>query len=122
MFSDLAFMKLREIFNTLFKPDDARNDKISDAAFSITAKSPLPDAVQNTPYTQTLQLDGGKKPFKWEAVTPLPDGLSLDKDQGILSGNPTAVTARKKYTFKVTDSVNNSATADLELEVKKADR
>ena len=122
VFSDLAFMKLREIFNTLFKPDDARNDKISDAALSITAKSPLPDAVQNTPYTQTLQLDGGKKPFEWEAVTPLPDGLSLDKKQGILSGMPTAVTARKKYTFKVTDSVNNSATADLELEVKKADQ
>jgi len=120
VFSDLAFMKLHEIFNTLFKPDDARNGKISDASLNITTKSPLPDAVKDTPYTQTIQVDGGKSPFEWEAVTPLPDGLSLDKDKGTLSGNPTAVTPRKKYTFKVTDSLSNSATADLELEVKQA--
>jgi hypothetical protein len=108
---------LREIFMTLFKPADTRGDKI--AAPSISTPSPLPDATQGVLYNQSLQATGGKPRYKWEKVTALPDGLSLD-ETGALTGKPTAASPKKKYTFKVTDSAGASATADLELEVKSA--
>ena len=114
VFSDLAFEKLREIFNTLFKPQDDRGDKI---APSITTRSPLPDAKTGAEYHQSLQASGGKTPYQWEAATVLPAGLSINKDTGALSGTPTAKTARSKYTFKVTDKSGASATADLDFEV-----
>src|ERR1039457_6375514 len=50
----------------------------------------------------------------------LPDALALEDTPGIISGTPTAVSAKTSYKFTVTDSATPAAssTADLTLEIK----
>jgi len=115
MFSDKAILKLNEVFLTLFKAEDDRGGKLAGLAIDSTM---LPDANTGASYSQQLTAHGGKPPYKWSAVQPLPAGLNLDPDTGRLSGTPTAITPKTAYTFTVTDAGGATATADLELEVK----
>ena len=115
-FSDTAFLKLREVFQTLFKPQDARGGKLT---LAVTTTS-LPDGVVGTPYKQTLQASGGSAPLKWSVTPNLPAGLTLNAATGIISGTPTAASPKTSYKFTVTDSATPvaSSTADLTLEIK----
>ena len=113
-FSDTAFAKLREVFETLFKPKDDRGGKINPLKITTTA---LPDATTTAAYSQTLQASDGVPPLKWSVNPPLPPDLNLDSATGVITGKPRAVTAKRKYTFTVTDSNGKSATADIELGV-----
>ena len=115
-FSDTAFLKLREVFQSLFKPQDDRGGKLT---AKVTTAS-LPDGAVGMPYKQTLQASGVTAPLKWSVTPGLPDGLSLDDTAGIISGTPTAVSAKTSYKFTVTDSATPAAssTADLTLEIK----
>ena len=117
VFSDDAFLKLHEVFETLFKPQDKRGDKIG-GALTITSGSPLPNATVGAPYKQNLQASNGAPPYTWAPATipTLPAGLAVN-GAGVLSGNPTAATPVTKYTFKVVDNTGASALADLELAV-----
>ena len=114
-FSDTAFLKLREVFQTLFKPQDDRGGKL---VLKITTTS-LPDGPVGTAYKQTLQTSGGKAPLKWSVNPPLPTPLTLDTTTGTISGTPT-VALKANFTFTVTDSATPpaSASADLTLEIK----
>jgi hypothetical protein len=57
-FSDTAFLKLREVFQTLFKPQDDRSGKLGPKITTTT----LLDGVVGTPYKQALQATGGRLP------------------------------------------------------------
>ena len=76
------------------------------AAPSITTSS-LPDGKVGEAYSQTLTANG-TTPIKWRiSGGALPDGLSLNKDTGKISGTPTA-----DGTAKFTVTAENSAGSD----------
>jgi hypothetical protein len=64
-FSDTAFLKLREVFQTLFKPQDDRGGKLSPKINT----SGLSDGVVGKDYEETLQGSGGTAPEIKPAVT-----------------------------------------------------
>jgi hypothetical protein len=113
IFSDVAFNKLREIFETLFKPSDARTGTI-EGTLAINTKS-LPAAEPGQPYHQKLNAVSGTPPYKW-AATGLPPDFVLNPDTGDLTG-PGATAAPQQHAIKVvvTDSGGASASADLNL-------
>jgi len=49
LFTDSATLKLKEVFEVIFKPKDDRKDKLEDNSFSVTLLSPeaIPSAVQS---------------------------------------------------------------------------
>lgn len=116
-FSDIAFLKLREVFQTLFKPQDDRGGKMSTPKITTTI---LVDGAVGIPYKQALQASGGVAPLKWSVSPALPASLTLDAATGIISGTPATALAKTKFTFTVTDSATHAApvTADLTLEIK----
>jgi parallel beta-helix repeat protein len=79
----------------------------------------LPDGVVGLAYSDTITQDGGTPGFTWTFSPPLPPGISLGLNSGVLSGTPTAV---GPYTFmvKVTDSKSNYGTQTLTLNILKA--
>jgi hypothetical protein len=117
-FSDTALIKLREVFQSLFRPTDDRGGKLT-----LESTTPnLPDGSVGTPYKHTFQASSGTPPFNWSVTPELPAGLSLDASTGTISGVPTAVSPKSSYKFTVKDSATppESSTVDLTLEIKPA--
>ncbi len=112
-FSDIAFMKLREVFLTLFKPQDDRGGKISPLKITTTALS-FTSKAQNS---KVLEATGGVPPLKWSVTPLLPQELSLNPATGEISGTPAAPSASTTYKFTVTDSANPAASATANLTV-----
>ena len=86
------------------------------AAPSITTSS-LPDGKVGEAYSQTLTANG-TTPIKWSISGALPDGLSLNKDTGKISGTPTA-DGTAKFTVKATNSAGSN-TKELSITIAKA--
>ena len=65
----------------------------------ITQASPLPAAMENDPYSETISHTGGVAPFAWglQAGDSLPPGFVLDGETGEISASPAA--APGTYTF-----------------------
>jgi hypothetical protein len=116
MFSDIAFLKLRELFQVLFKPKDDRSDKLIPKITTTTLK----DGIAGEDYEQQLQAENLTAPLSWSVSPDLPTGLTLDAKSGLITGKPIAVAARTSYEFTVTDSESpkRSTSAKLTLEVK----
>jgi len=114
-FSDIAFKKLLEVFQTLFKPQDDRGGKIGKLSIST---SNLPAATKGFLYDPvTLKAVGGTGVLSWSVVPPLPAGLALDPATGMISGTPTVVSPTTDYTFTVIDSSNPPVTASQVLKL-----
>ncbi len=65
----------------------------------------LPDGAVGAAYNFTLTASGGEKPYEWRIKSgTLPDGLSLNRHTGTISGVPAAV-----QTFSITVEANDSA-------------
>jgi hypothetical protein len=110
VFSDKAFLKLKELFDTLFKAEDDRTDNIAAPTIQTTT---LPSLIPGTPYSQTLQATGGTPPYTW-TVESLPASLTLDPAAGTISGTPVAGPVAPR-TFTVTDSEGKKATVTISL-------
>jgi hypothetical protein len=64
----------------------------------------LPDGVVGDPYGAIVKAAGGFLPYTWSvAEGALPDGLSMDKDTGIITGTPTQAGVFD-FTLMVVDS------------------
>ena len=86
---------------------------IKSEAVTITTTQ-LPAGTVGATYEATLSTNGGEAPFSWAVVAEvLPDGLRLDKDTGVISGQPTLVQT-KTFQIKVTDS-DEPATTDTAM-------
>jgi hypothetical protein len=114
MFSDAAFRKLNEIFDTLFQAKDTRSEKLMD--FAITTNPALPTATNGTAYKFGLQAKGGKVPYTWTAVTGLPSWMTLSA-QGELGGTPTAAAPAAKFTIQAKDATGATTTQEFTLTV-----
>ena len=128
-FSDTAFMKLNEVFNTLFKPQDNRGGKLTPpdsdttgaagsgkaAILAISTPSPLPDGTAGQAYKVALKADNGTGALAWSVVPPFPDGLSLSPTTGMIIGVPKTAQPAKDYTVTVKDSSTPPAAATKSL-------
>ncbi len=79
----------------------------------------LPDGIVGQPYNQTLQATGGTGALKWSlSGGSLPAMLSLSP-AGVISGTPTNA-GNSNFTVQVTDSLNQSDTQALSIDVSAA--
>jgi len=103
-FTDIAFLKLREVFQVLFKPQDDRGGKLT-IKIGTTG---LPAGAVGVPYKQTLAATSGTAPFQWAVTPELPHDLTLDSATGLISGTPKEA-SKASYKFTVTDSATPPA-------------
>jgi Putative Ig domain len=117
MFSDAAFRKLNEVFDTLFKvaAKDTRSGKLSD--LTITSPASLPPATHGQPYTFSFEAKGGTPAYTWTAMKNPPGGLTLS-GQGVLSGTPVAAVPETGFTIQVTDSTGATTTKECKLTIQ----
>lgn len=75
----------------------------------------LPSGTAGSAYSATLTASGGAAPYAWQIVGgSLPQGLALDKSNGVISGT-TALTGTFSFTASVTDTSSTNASAALSL-------
>jgi len=85
---------------------------LSKLLFTINS---LPAGTSGTPYSTTLTATGGNAPYVWQITGgSLPQGLSLDKSNGLISGI-TAQTGTFSFTASVTDASSTSTKSSLAL-------
>ncbi len=83
------------------------------------ATTTLPAAVKGQFYKTTLSASGGLAPYAWTATAPLPAGLTLAANSGVISGIPTA-TGSFPISVAVSDSDYPSGTAQATLSLSVA--
>ena len=73
----------------------------------------LPDATEDTSYSQKVNVTGGTSPYTWSIVSgSLPDGLTLKTSTGVISGTPDDdTTGSYSFTIRVTDSSTSTLSA-----------
>jgi hypothetical protein len=88
------------------------------AQVKITTPS-LPDGTAKTPYSVTIDTQGGKTPFKWSSVG-LPSGLKLkpskDTRSATLTGLPTKP-ATHQFDISVEGHFSHRSTVDYTLTI-----
>ncbi len=70
----------------------------------------LPKATKGQSYSEMVRVRGGVGDISYVITGQLPDGLSLDTDTGVISGDPTAVQLNN---IKITATDSNQPTAGL---------
>jgi hypothetical protein len=139
LFYDRAFLKLREVFLTLFRTEDPRGGKIDPAeepdgehapegaaegeeaeapaeAPEITTKK-LPMAAVGQAYEARLAAKGDPQGLSWSVAPDLPGGLQLHPGTGAISGTPVEAVASRTYVFTAENLYGARATTSLDLEV-----
>ena len=83
---------------------------------TITTTS-LPEAVNGSAYSPTIQVTSGTAPFTWSITSgALPADLLLDPTSGTISGIPTT-NGTSNFVIKVVDTNGASATQSLSITV-----
>lgn len=78
----------------------------------IQTLSPLPPALVNQPYSQTLLVNEATNPV-WTLVSgSLPVGLTLNASTGTISGTPTTM-GQNGFSISATDTTNGSSTGNV---------
>ena len=91
--------------------------QFASSSHSVTiTTATLPDGKVGEAYSQTL-IATGTTPITWSIIGALPDGLSLNKDTGKISGTPTAA-GSSTFTVKATNSAG-SDTKELSITITK---
>lgn len=81
----------------------------------ITTDRRLPAANPGYSYREFLDAYGGEEPYTWRLVSgELPEGLSLDRENGRISGTPVSVGVHT-FTIQVTDAQDNSDEKEFTL-------
>ncbi|HSL03979.1 MAG TPA: putative Ig domain-containing protein [Nitrospiraceae bacterium] len=70
---------------------------------TTTSASLLPDGTVSTLYSRTLRATGGAPPLTWKFSGALPTGVTLNPNNGVISGIPSA-TGTFDFTPQVTDA------------------
>ncbi len=71
----------------------------------------------NTAYSQQILVMGGSGVYStWAPVTPMPPGLSINSNTGLISGTPTN-TGFFSSQIQVTDSVGNTSAPNLQFNI-----
>ena len=92
--------------------------QFASSSHSVTiTTATLPDGKVGEAYSQTL-IATGTTPITWSIIGALPDGLSLNKDTGKISGTPTAA-GTSTFTVKATNSAGSN-TKELSITITKA--
>ncbi len=87
-------------YNFLIRAEMLNNDPNEITITDIT----LPDGNAGNVYNKQLNCIGGTPPFTWELTAgALPDGLTLNMDNGVISGTSLIVDT-SYFSIKVTDS------------------
>ncbi len=81
----------------------------------------LPNGTSGTPgYNEQVQATGGIGNLSWTIVSPglgpLPPGLDIDLNTGVISGEPTTP-GTYNFTVQVTDTIPQSDTQDLSITI-----
>jgi len=84
---------------------------------AVTTTS-LPEATVGTAYNTSVAHTGGTAPYTW-AATGLPDGLSINPGNGVITGTPTTA-GLTSVVFTVTDSTGATASVTLTAQVNAA--
>ncbi len=73
----------------------------------------LPDATEDSSYSQKVNVTGGTSPYTWSIVSgSLPDGLTLKTTTGVISGTPDDdTTGSYSFSIRVTDSSTSTLSA-----------
>jgi hypothetical protein len=84
---------------------------VDPAPLLITTTGDLPGGRINMDYSQQLIASGGRTPYVWALATgQLPPGLTLNSENGVISGRPTT-TGTYTFTVKVTDAAPVTTTS-----------
>jgi hypothetical protein len=80
--------------------------------------STLPAARAGLPYQAKLRARGGKPPYRWLRIKPLPHGIELATD-GLVAGIPRTGAASFELYLKVTDANGRHASRRVLLRVRQ---
>jgi hypothetical protein len=81
------------------------------APLSITSSGNLTAGQVGQAYSHQLQFSGGRAPYTWSLpAAPLPSGLTLDANTGLISGTPTQA-GTYNFTVRLADSANGAVTS-----------
>jgi hypothetical protein len=78
--------------------------------------STLPSATVDVPYETTLHASGGTPPYRWVLLSDFLTGIRIETD-GKVVGTPGFPSGVHHLQVEVRDAENNTASADLTLEV-----
>lgn len=76
-----------------FQPSTGQTACLPDLAISTTS---VPNGTVGTAYSETLAATGGTAPYGWQVTGPLPSGLTLDSETGMISGTPARAASRSR--------------------------
>lgn len=89
---------------------------VTGGALSVSTAASLAPAIMGSPYSASLNANGGAGPYLWSVVSgALPGGLTLDP-AGQISGSATK-TGMYQFTLKVADQTGANSTQAFTLNV-----
>ena len=87
---------------------------------TITTSSPLPGGTVGTPYSKTIQANGGFGSLTWGVISgSLPANLALNPTTGTISGTPTGA-GSSNFTIQVTDALSQFDKKDFSVTIAPA--
>lgn len=101
---------------------EQKGDEPEPPALAIATPGELPEAIAGHPYKLALAAVGGRGNLSWSVSGPLPEGLTVDPETGLIEGTPKAGTATPaELVIRVSDGERQEAQA-VRLVVYQSDK